>query len=104
MSMNRRTFVITSAVGCAALAAARGAQAADLPKVDEKDPAAVANGYKADATKVDKSKFPNYAAGQACGNCIMYQGGKDAFGGCPIFPNKQVAAKGWCKSYVKKPA
>ena len=32
-----------------------------------------------------------------------YQGKPaDAWGGCPIFPGKQVAGKGWCSAYVKK--
>jgi len=69
----------------------------------ETDPQAVALGYKADATKVDKAKFPKYAAGQACANCTLFQGKPtDAAGVCPIFAGKQVAGKGWCNSYVKK--
>ena len=102
MSINRRTFVIHSCLGAAALAASR-AHAADAPvKVDEKDPQAVAMQYKHDATKVDKAKAPKFAAGQACSNCQLYQGGKEAWGACPIFGTKQVAAKGWCTAYVKK--
>lgn len=102
MSMNRRTFVIHSTLGAAALAATQ-ARAADVPaQVDEKDPQAVAMGYKADAAKVDKTKFPKYAAGQKCGNCALYQGGKEAWGVCPIFGRKQVSTNGWCNAYAKK--
>ena len=78
---------------------------ANAPMVDEKDPAAVALGYVADATKVDKTKHAKYAAGQACSGCALYQGQVDAAGGpCPLFAGKQVSAKGWCISFVKKAA
>ena len=42
-------------------------------------------------------------AGQSCANCSLYQGGTAAAGACPIFPGKDVAAAGWCKSWVAKP-
>ena len=33
----------------------------------------------------------------------IYQGKPaDAAGGCPIFPGKQVAGKGWCSAWAKK--
>jgi hypothetical protein len=71
--------------------------------VADTDPQAVALGYKADATKVDKSKFPKYAAGDHCGSCALFQGkASDAAGGCPLFAGKQVATKGWCSAYAKK--
>ncbi|MGH8705767.1 MAG: high-potential iron-sulfur protein [Burkholderiales bacterium] len=73
------------------------------PRLDEKDQQAAALGYKHDATKADKKKFANWAAGQTCENCGQYQGKpKDAWGPCAIFPGKQVAAKGWCAVWVKK--
>lgn len=40
--------------------------------------------------------------GQTCANCGIYQGGTAASGPCPIFPGKDVAAAGWCKSWVAK--
>ena len=71
--------------------------------VVETDAQAAALGYKADATKVDKTKFPKYAVGQNCASCTLYQGKAGAAAGvCPIFAGKQVSAKGWCNSYVKK--
>ena len=71
--------------------------------IDEKDPQAAALGYKADATKVVKAKFPKYATGQNCGNCALYQGkAGSAAGGCPLFAGKQVAGPGWCSAYAKK--
>ena len=72
-------------------------------KVAEADPQAAALGYKEDAGKVDKAKFPKFAAGQNCANCALYQGkASDAYANCAIFPGKQVAGKGWCSAYAKK--
>ncbi len=41
-------------------------------------------------------------AGQTCANCSLYQGGTAATGACAIFPGKDVAAAGWCKSWIAK--
>ena len=54
------------------------------------DPTAKALSYTENST----------TAGQTCANCGIYQGGSAATGGCPIFPGKDVAAAGWCKSWV----
>ena len=98
---NRREFVMKLGVGAGALVG--GAVFAAAPLVDEKDPAAGGLGYKADASKVDKAKFPKFAAGQNCGNCALFQGkAGDAAGGCPLFAGKQVATAGWCSAYNKK--
>ena len=102
MKSNRRTFVIQSVVGAGVLASARLAQA-QAPLVQESDPQAVALGYKNDATKTDKVKYPTYAAGQNCANCALYQGKPaDAAGACPLFAGKQVSAKAWCSAWAKK--
>lgn len=99
---SRRQFIQIVPVAGAALLAARAAHAADM--VDEKSDQAKALGYVADAAKADKTKYKNYAAGQACGNCQLFQGkATDAAGGCPLFAGKQVAGKGWCSAYAKKP-
>lgn len=74
------------------------------PLLDEKDPQAVALGYVAVAATADKVKFPKYADGQACSNCSLYLGAAAEQGGCPLFPGKQVLAKGWCSAYAKKAA
>ena len=98
---NRRVFMLQSLVGCAAAGGALQAHAQSM--LDEKNPQAVALGYKADATKVDKTKQPKYAAGQLCTNCALFQGAATAAaGGCPLFAGKQVAGKGWCNAWVKK--
>ena len=98
----RRAFIIQSVVGAAAVAAACAAQA-DGAMVADTDAQATALGYKSDATKTDKAKFPKYAAGQQCGNCALFQGAAGAAsGGCPLFAGKQVSSKGWCSAYAKK--
>lgn len=101
MTTNRRTFVIHSIVGASVLATASLAQAQAM--VAEGDPQATALGYKADASKADKVKYPKYAAGQQCSSCALYQGKAGAAaGGCPLFAGKQVTAKGWCSAWAKK--
>lgn len=103
MHYKRRTFLIGAAGAASALAASRLAFAQRGTPLSESDPQAQALGYKADATKADKLKFPKYTAGQMCSNCQLYQGKPtDATGPCPIFQNRLVAAKGWCSAWVKK--
>ncbi|WP_179402891.1 high-potential iron-sulfur protein [Burkholderia guangdongensis] len=103
MKTSRRSFLISSVGVVSALALSREALAADLPMLPESDPTAQSLGYKADATKVDKAKYPKYAAGEHCATCMLYQGKAGAASGpCGAFPGKQVSAKGWCSAYSKK--
>ena len=102
----RRIFIIHAAVGSAAaslgLIAANQALA-QVPAVAETETQAVSLGYKINATKVDKAKFPKYVAGQNCKNCALYQAKpEDKMGACPLFAAKQVAATAWCSAWVKK--
>ncbi|HZZ04776.1 high-potential iron-sulfur protein [Paraburkholderia sp.] len=101
MKTSRRLFLMLSVGVSSSLLLFRAAFADDTAnKLSEADPTAQAVGYKEDASKVDKAKFPNYAAGQTCGNCSLFQGKTtDAYGGCTLFGDKQVAARGWCSSY-----
>ena len=66
-----------------------------LPKVSPDDPTAKSLKY------VDQSTMD----GQICSGCQLYTGteGK-SYGPCAIFPGKEVAANGWCSSFVKKAA
>ncbi len=97
----RRVFMMQVATAAGAVMLAQ--EAAAQPMVAENDPQAAGVGYKADAGKVDKAKYPKYAAGQNCANCALYQGkAGSASGGCGLFPGKQVAAKGWCSAWAKK--
>ena len=101
MKSSRRTFLIAS-IGAASSLAMSQRGFAQAAKLDESDPAAVALGYRHDATTVDKAKFPKYKAGEDCGNCQFYQGGTADWGGCPLFAGKEVSKHGWCNGYVKK--
>jgi hypothetical protein len=85
----------------AAPSAAPSATASSM--VDEKDPQAIALGYVALATSVDKAKWKQFTDASQCSGCSLYQGaaGSEA-GGCGIFTGKQVAAKGWCSAFNKK--
>jgi hypothetical protein len=107
MNKQRRIFMLATSVVSLGLTTL-SAQAQDAkapPLVAENDPTAAALGYVADATKTDKKKYPQYATGQDCLTCQLYQGKpKDAAGGCPLFAGKEVTAKGWCSAWVKKAA
>lgn len=98
---NRRVFMMQVVAGTSALAAAGAATA--QTRLDEKDPQAIALGYKHDTTKVDRAKFPKHTNDQKCTNCQLFQGkATDAWGGCPLFGAKQVAGPGWCSAWAKK--
>jgi len=98
---NRREFIVQFSLGGAALVAGASAQAQAM--LAESDAQATALGYKADGSKVDKAKFPKYAADQKCSTCALYQGkAADKSGPCSLFPGKQVAGAGWCSAYAKK--
>lgn len=105
----RRHFLFTlataSCVGIAALPASRALaqNAGSLPHLSEEDPLAKSLGYKANASAVDKAKFPTFKPGQDCSLCRFYQGtAGQAFGPCQVFAGKAVSAKGWCVSYSQK--
>lgn len=87
----------------AAATPAAPATSAKLPLVEPGSPQAQALGYVSDATQVDKAKYKTYVAGSHCANCALFQGqASDTEGGCPLFPGKHVAAKGWCSAWAKK--
>lgn len=97
---SRRHFIQFCALaGSTALPAAARAQA---PLVDEQSTQAQALGYVGNAARVDRAKYKQYAAGQHCGGCALYQGGSAANGKCALFPGKEVAATGWCSAYAKR--
>ncbi len=98
---NRRVFMMQVATAAGAVMLAQ--EAAAQPMVAENDAQAAGVGYKADGSKVDKAKYPKYAASQNCANCALFQGKAGAAsGGCGLCPGKQVAAKGWCSAWAKK--
>ena len=103
MNNRRRTFLIGAVGTASALAASRMTLAQVGAPLSENDPQAQALGYKTDAAKADRVKFPKYALGQTCSTCQLFQGKPgDTTGPCPIFQNRLVASKGWCSAWVKK--
>jgi hypothetical protein len=103
MSFSRRAFIENSAIVMVTAGMSSLAWSDSAAMLSESDPAASALGYKADASSVDKTKFPQYAAGQSCSSCVLYQGAAGASSGpCPVFAGKAVAAMGWCASFSKK--
>ena len=102
MPLSRRRFMILAA-SVASTAALSNESRADAPVLSESDPTAMALGYKADASKVDKAKFAQFQVGQTCANCQLYQGKPGAPSGpCATYGGKIVDAKGWCSAYVTK--
>ncbi len=101
-NISRRVFLMqTVATGAAvSLATLSGSAFAANPMLTEADPSAKALGYVTDATK---TKDPKHLAGQQCSGCNFYKGAGKT-GACALFPGKDVAATGWCKSFVKKAA
>lgn len=98
---SRRQFISQIGFGGAFLIG--GLASAESAAVSESDPLAVSMGYKTDGSKVDKVKFPKYAANEQCSGCALFQGKTgDATGPCTLFSGKQVAAKGWCNAWAKK--
>jgi len=101
--VTRRNFVLVTVPAAALAALASRGVAAQAARVDEADGTAVALGYRHDATKVNKAKFPAYAAGRNCANCQLFAAkGKEEWAPCAPFGNKLVNAKGWCVAWVKK--
>jgi hypothetical protein len=100
---SRRIFLMQVAATTGTLATLQAQAQTPAPKVDEKDPQAVALGYVSDTTKANQTKYPKHTKDQACGACQLFQGkATDATGLCPIFAGRQVSSHGWCSSFIKK--
>ena len=104
MSLSRRTFIENSAILMVAGTVISSVAWSDAPPaLSESDPTAMSLGYKANASTVDKAKFPQYTSGQSCSGCALYQGAAGSSSGpCAIFAGKAVSSTGWCASYTKK--
>jgi hypothetical protein len=104
----RRTLLKGALLGVAAVPASallsRAATAAS-GRVDPNEPQAKSLGYVEDAAKVDPKANPNFKPGQNCANCLQAPTAKPGMTEvpCNIFAGRPVAAKGWCKVYVKRP-
>jgi len=102
---SRRHVLLSGGLASAAALFYRSAAAAPAgQRLSPEDPQAQALGYVHDASTVDPATWPKIEdpAGQRCSNCALWQGGDADWGGCGIFPGKQVAAAGWCNAWVPK--
>jgi hypothetical protein len=104
----RRTLLKGALLGVAAVpvsALLSRTAAAAAGKVDPNEPQAKSLGYVEDAAKVDAKANPNYKPGQVCANCLQAPTAKPGMAEVPCnsFAQRNVAAKGGCKVYVKKP-
>jgi len=80
------------------------ARAEDQPRVNAKDPAAIAIGYIEDVSKIDASKEPLFKPNSRCSNCTYFHSA-EAKGGdapCTVFANQIVMGKGWCRAWSVK--
>jgi hypothetical protein len=99
--LSRRTLVKTMTLAAAGALTARRSPAAEPDKLSVKDPAAVALGYVTDAGQVDTKKYPQYAKGSSCENCLQLQGtAGNTFRPCSLFPGKLVSVSGWCSGWT----
>jgi hypothetical protein len=105
--IHRRDVLKGALIGVAAVpvTALLGRAEAATGRVDPNEPQAKSLGYVEDATKVDAKANPNFKPGQHCANCLQVPKGKESgdWIPCNIFAGRPVAAKGWCKVYVKRP-
>jgi hypothetical protein len=103
-SFSRRHLVQALALGAATTAAQPwrlSLSAEPLPKLDVKDPAAVAVGYVENAARVDTKKFPGFVQGSNCDNCLLLQGKPgNNFRPCTLFQGKLVSVGGWCSGWT----
>jgi hypothetical protein len=89
------------AAGVSAVLPCPRARSAEPKRLDVKDPAAVALGYVEDAAQIDPKKYPQFAPGSNCENCLQLQGSPgNAYRPCTLFPGKLVAAIGWCTGWT----
>jgi hypothetical protein len=103
MNVTRREVVknLSLAAGLSAALPRHRAQSAEPARLDVKDPAAIALGYVENAGQVDAKKYPAYAKGSNCENCLQLQGSAgDNYRPCGLFPGKLVSVSGWCTAWT----
>jgi high potential iron-sulfur protein len=105
MSDRSRREIVKSLVWAAGASVALpwvvSTEAAEAGHLDVKDPAAAAQGYVEDAGQVDRKKYPSFAPGSSCENCLLLQGtAGNNYRPCSLFPGKLVSVSGWCKGWT----
>lgn len=101
-STTRRTFLKgAAAAGLIPVLNIDSVRAAEKVPLD--DPAASALNYVEDASEASRiEKMGTPAEEQYCDNCQHYDAsmGEEGWGGCALFQNRLVAARGWCSGWV----
>jgi hypothetical protein len=103
MTVTRREMIknLSLAAGLSAALPWRQTRGAAPPRLEVKDPAAVALGYVENAAQVDVKKYPGFVKGSTCENCLQLQGSAgNNYRPCSLFPGKLVSVGGWCKSWT----
>lgn len=102
MKVTRRWLVKNLSVAAAPAGLfSRRSRSDELKRLDVKDPTAVALGYVENASQVDLKKYPAYAQGSNCENCLQLQGSPgNNYRPCSLFPGKLVSVSGWCKGWT----
>jgi hypothetical protein len=101
--LTRRLVVknIGLAAGVSMALPATWVRSAEPARLDEKDPAAIALAYVANAADVDAKKHPEFVQGSNCENCLQLQGtAGNNYRPCSLFPGKLVSVSGWCKAWT----
>ncbi|MFP4244594.1 MAG: high-potential iron-sulfur protein [Ectothiorhodospira sp.] len=101
--ISRRSFMKFGTAGMVAVPLAGlgwTTTAAAAEQLEESSAEAKALNYVHDATT---SEHDSYEEGQECINCLLYTDpSQEEWGGCAVFPGKEVNAKGWCTAYVAR--
>ena len=103
MNITRREALknLGTAVGISAALPWCRTRAAEPQQLDPNDPAAIAPGHVDNAAQVDRKKYPEYAPGSNCDNCLQLQGSAgNTYRPCSLFPGKLVSVSGWCKGWT----
>ena len=86
LSLSRRAFLENGTIMLIASTGISSVAWSDsLPMLSEADPVPMGLGYMVNGSAVDAAKFPQYAAGQTCANCALYQGAAGAPSGACLF-------------------
>jgi len=103
MKVTRRMVVqkLSWAAGVSAAFSWHASSSAESNRLDVQDPAAIALDYVENVSQVNVKKFPQFAQGSNCENCLLLQGSAgNNYRPCSLFPGKLVSISGWCKGWT----
>lgn len=94
----RRRFLGMAAAAPAVLVSGVPRAGAAESRLDPSSEQAKAMKYVHDASNAPADMRQE---GATCANCIQWTGGDAQWGGCKIFPGKNVNRDGWCTAWVQ---